>query len=507
MNLWLMLGLGLVFGGGFTWILCSFRTKALVSAREIEAAGKVKAAESAALELRARLSELRQSLSETSHDLALVRDHLKLESEQKVASQSELAQLRTTVEDIATLRERLKTEGEQKVAAETQLREAQDNLQEQRQLLNDARQQLSETFAALSSEALRNNTQSFLALANSSFETIRARAAGDLEARKSAIEAMVNPLKEALGKYEQHISDIENARQLAYGGLQEQVRHLMTASQDLQRETGSLVTALRSPQARGRWGEMTLRRVAELAGMSDHCDFTEQETLENVPGRQQRPDMIVNLPGNRRIVVDAKVPLQAFLDASSARTQEESDAQILRHSEIVRAHMNTLAGRNYWEQFDPAPEIVVLFLPGESFLSPALKQDPTLLEDGASRRVLLATPTTLIGLLRSIAYGWRQEQIAKNAQAISELGKQLYERIKSFVNHIATVGSGLQKAIDSYNDAVGSLENRVLPSARRFKNLGATIAEDIVEVQPIDETPRPLRAPESTGEDEREPAV
>jgi DNA recombination protein RmuC len=495
MNEWLMLLLGIAVGGAFVWIWWSLRAKALISACQIEAEGKVKSAEGSALELRARISELRQSLVESSKDLAIVRDHLKLESEMKVATQSELNQLRENVEDIASLRDRLKTEGERRVAAETHLQEAQANFEEQRRLLNDAKQKLSETFTALSADALRNNNDAFLVLASSSFETIHARATGDLGARQEAIEGLVNPLREALGRYEQQISEMENARQIAYGSLHEQIKNLTSSNQDLQRETGNLVTALRSPQVRGRWGEMTLRRTAELAGMSDHCDFREQETLESEAGRQ-RPDMIVNLPGNRRIVVDAKVPLQAFLDASSARTEEESKAQFLRHSQGVRAHMNQLAGRNYWDQFEQAPEIVILFLPGESFLSPALMQDPTLLEDGVEKRVFLATPTTLIALLRSIAYGWRQEQIARNAQLISELGKQLYDRIRTFVGHFTSLGSALHRAVETYNSATGSLENRVLPSARRFKELGATTGEEIIEVEPIDEAPRQLRVQE-----------
>jgi DNA recombination protein RmuC len=506
MSLALMLGSGLILGAAVTWFLCSLRSKALISAAEVGAVGKVREAEGIALELRARISELRQNLADSTRDLSLARDHLMLEREQKAASQTELSQLRITLEDVSALRERLRCEGELRVAAETKLDEAQGSLQQQRESFSDAKRQLTETFASLASESLRNNAQEFLHLANSSFETIRAHAAGDLEARKVAIQALVAPLGEALSKYEEELSRVEGERQLAYGGLHEQLTNLTAVSQGLQKETGNLVNALRSPQARGRWGEMTLRRVAELAGMSEHCDFTEQETLENEAGRQ-RPDMIVNLPGNRRIVVDAKVPLQAFLDAWSAATDEESNAQILRHSVIVRAHMNALAARAYWEQFDQAPEIVVLFLPGESFLSPALKQDPTLLEDGASRRVLLATPTTLIALLRSIAHGWRQDQIARNAQMISDLGKQVYDRIKSFVGHLDSVGSGLQKAIDSYNNAVGSLENRVLPSARRFKNLGATVGEDILVLQPIDEAARSLVAPEVSGSGEPEPVV
>ncbi|MGB8521407.1 MAG: DNA recombination protein RmuC [Candidatus Acidiferrales bacterium] len=493
MNGWLMLLLGTGVGGAFVWIWSSLRANVLVSTCRIESEGKVRAAEGAAIELRARISELRQSLEQTSKDLAIVRDHLKLESEMKVATQSELNQVRQTVEDISSLRDRLKTEGEMRIAAETHLQEAKTSFEEQRRLLDDARQKLSETFSALSADALSRNNDAFLSLAKGSFETIEARATGDLETRQKAIEGLVNPLKETLGRYEKQISEMENARQNAYGSLHEQVENLITTNHDLQKETGNLVTALRSPQVRGRWGEMTLRRVAELAGMSSHCDFNEQETLENEAARQ-RPDMIVNLPGSRRIVVDAKVPLQAFLDASSASTEQEKKAHTLRHSQIVRTHLNQLAAKNYWDQFEQAPEIVILFLPGESFLSPALQQDPRLLEDGVEKHVMLATPSTLIALLTSIAYGWRQDSAAKNAQAIGELGKQIYDRIRTFASHYASVGSALHKAVDSYNKATGSLENRVLPSARKFRELGATTGDEIIEVDPIDELPRALNA-------------
>jgi DNA recombination protein RmuC len=493
MNGWLMLLLGVAVGGVFTWIWSSLRTTTLLSTSQIESEGKVREAEGAALELRARISELRQNLEQTSKDLSIARDHLRLESETKVATQSELNQVRQSVEDISSLRDRLKTEGEMRVAAETHLQEAKASFDVQRKLLDDARQSLSETFSALSADALRRNNDAFLSLANSSFETIEARATGDLETRQKAIEGLVNPLKEALGRYEKQISEMENTRQSAYGSLHEQVKNLITTNHDLQKETGNLVTALRSPQVRGRWGEMTLRRVAELAGMSSHCDFNEQETLENEAGRQ-RPDMIVNLPGSRRIVVDAKVPLQAFLDASSASTEQEKRTHTIRHSQIVRTHLNQLATKNYWDQFEQTPEIVILFLPGESFLSPALQQDPRLLEDGVEKHVMLATPSTLIALLTSIAYGWRQDSAAKNALAIGELGKQLYERIRTFASHYASVGSALHKAVDSYNKATGSLENRVLPSARKFRDLGATTGDEIIEVDPIDELPRALNA-------------
>jgi DNA recombination protein RmuC len=290
---------------------------------------------------------------------------------------------------------------------------------------------------------------------------------------------------------------MEKARQKAYGTLDEQLRTLAQANKRLEEETKNLASALGSPlKARGRWGELTLRRVVELAGMSEHCDFSEQETITTESGRQ-RPDMIVNLPGNRRIVVDAKVPLQAFLDAVDPEKSEEDRAKALAtHGELVRGHMNELAERKYWEQVGPELELVVLFLPGESFFSAALEQDRQLIDDGMQKKVVLATPTTLIALLRSAAYLWQQEKITQNAKQISELGRELYDRLKTFLGHFQTLGSSLQRAVESYNKAVGSMESRVLPSARKFRELGAATGEEITELEPVDEAPRALVAPE-----------
>jgi DNA recombination protein RmuC len=453
----------------------------------------LRVAETTISDLRIKQAESRTELDAKNQELTELHGQLRAEGEQKAAAQAELRQTRASLEELASVRDHLSTESQLRVAAETRLKETETNLEEQRKLLGEATARLSDTFGFLSAEALKSNNQAFLALAKSTFETIQTQAKGDIESRQNAIDGLVAPLKEALDRYEKQILEMEKSRQSAYGSLDEQLKTLTGTSIQLQKETGSLVTALRAPQVRGRWGEMTLRRTAELAGMSAHCDFVEQETMTTDEGRQQRPDMIVNLPGGRRIVIDAKVPLQAFLDAVSATNEDTT-----RSARAVGpfTYESASLSRGYSEQFDWSPEVVVLFLPGESFFAAALEEDRTLIDDAMERRVILSTPTTLIALLKSIAYGWRQGKMAENAQAISELGKQLYDRIRTFVGHFEDVGGALGRAVDSYNKATGSLESRVLPSARRFKELGAATGEEIVEIEPVDESPRALAMPE-----------
>src|SRR6266568_4492428 len=455
MSDWLLFAMALAAGGTAGWFLAAWRL-------EGKTEGRITAAERLAEELRAQTESLRQNLD--------------------------------------GLQQKLKLEGELKAAAEARLSEAQANFEQRRMDLEEARQKLSDAFNALAAEALKSNNQAFIQLAKSTFETIHAQAKGDLETRQKAIDGIIAPLKESLTRYEEQIQTMERARQSAYGSLEELLRNLAGLNQQLQKDTGALANALKGgPQARGRWGEMTLQRVTELAGMSEHCDFTEQESFETEGGRQ-RPDMVVNLPNGRRIAVDAKVPLQAFLDAAAATNEKERGEHLARHGQYVRAHMNQLASRGYWDPLGPALELVVLFLPGESFFSAALEQDRTLIEDGMAKRVVLATPTTLIALLRAVAYGWRQELVEKNAQAISELGKDVHARMKVFVDHLATLGTQLVRAVESYNSAVGSLESRVLPSVRKFKELGAAAGEEIPDLAPVDETPRSLNAPEKVEE-------
>jgi DNA recombination protein RmuC len=502
MNPILIILIGAALGLAVGWLLAANYSRAAAVKLQVSAEGRVKAAESTLLELRARLETVQSALDERGREANTLQQKLREESEQKVRAQTELENARSAATDSQRLRDLLKNEGELRVAAETKLRESQTNLEEQKRALEDARKSLLESFKALSAEALKSNNTAFIELAQSRFETLQAQARGDLETRQKSIDGLVNPLKESLGRYEQQILEMEKTRQKAYGTLDEQLRTLAQANQRLEEETKNLRNALSSPlKARGRWGELTLRRVAELAGMSDRCDFTEQESFTTEAGRQ-RPDMIVNLPGHRRIAVDAKVPLQAFLDAVDTEKSEKERADALAtHSSLVRAHMNQLSERRYWEQVGPELELVVLFLPGESFFSAALEQDRQLIDDGMQKKVVLATPTTLIALLRSAAYLWQQEKVTQNAKEISELGRDLYERLKTFLSHFQSVGTSLTRTVDSYNKAVGSMESRVLVSARRFKELGAAGGEEIAELEPVDESPRALAAPEKESDE------
>ena len=474
----LVLGIvtGLIVGILIAWLL--FR------ARVAETQGRLTMREQDVGRLEERIGLMDKRIDELN-------ETLRAESEKRAASDAKAertgqlenanTKLREELSEIQTEHARLtETIEQERKAVEKQLR-----------LVEESKIALTDTFKALAGEALKSSNEEFIKLAKSSLETLQTKAEGDLTERRQAIESLVKPLRESLERYEKQLADMGKERKGQYQSLADQMKALIDSEQSLKDETSKLVTALSAPQVRGAWGELTLRRVAELAGMVERCDFVEQESTDTDSGRL-RPDMIVDLPNGRRIVVDAKAPLKAYIEAIECSTEEDRKAKLAEHARQVRIRVNELSKKEYWDQFDEAPEFTVLFLPGEQFLGAALQEQPDLLEDAFKQKVIIATPTTLIALLKAVAYGWRQEALAENAKKISELGKELYERIATLAGHMQDLGKKLDGSVEAYNKSIGSLERRVLVTARKFKELGATGADDISTPEPIDQSTRKM---------------
>lgn len=447
MDTLLFLIIGVIAGGVVVWFFINSRVYEKYSKQITEVEARARSAE-------AIVNELRQQLQVRESDINQIRRELDSERQQRI-------EITTRLEE-----------------AQNRLEDSYRNLEEQKALIEIMKTELTDTFKAHASAALKSSNEDFLRLASEHLGKILAETKGKLGEHKEALDGTIRPLQEMLKRYEEQIHQIEKNRHESFGSLTQQIRSLSSMQEQLQKETSNLVTVLRRPKVSGSWGEIGLRRVVELAGMTAYCDFYEQESVSTDTGRL-RPDMIVRLPNGREIVVDAKAPVDAYLSAVSASSEDDRKKAISNYITQVRNHMNTLGSKAYWDQFKQSPEIVVMYLPGESFFSAALEYDHKLIEDGSAKKVILSTPTTFIALLKAIAYGWQQEQVAKSAQQISNLGKELYERFSIVLESFSKTGLAIRKAVESYNEGVRSMESRLIPSVRKFKELGVSSQKEI----------------------------
>jgi DNA recombination protein RmuC len=444
--------------------------------------------------------DLRARLEQIDKERVAALEELRTESTRR-ASFEALAQRIPDLEQTLQYREQTVARQQQTILEAAKEKESlaatieaeRKSFEEKQRLLDEAKAALSDAFGALSAGALKSNSEEFLKLAQASLGQFQQSAKNDLALREQAIGQMLTPVKEALQKFEGKVQALEVAREGAYQGLVQQIAQLLDTGKELRSETANLVQALRAPVTRGQWGEFQLRRVIEMAGMVNYCHFVEQKKLDTEDG-QLRPDVVVKLPAGKTIIIDAKAPVSSYMDAVLLDDETERKAKLEAFAKLVRDHVTALGRKAYWDQFETSPELVVMFLPGDHYYSAALEQDPSLIEFGVEQKVLIATPVNLIGLLRAIAFGWRQEAIAANAKEISALGAELYKRIADLGSHWIDVGRNLTRTVDAFNSTVGTLETRVLVSARRFRELGAAPQSlDIAVIEPIEKAPRSFK--------------
>jgi DNA recombination protein RmuC len=451
MEVVLIAALTAISGGVLGWIIGAARVRAALQDNLRELEGRAAAAEAGAQELRAQVVPLKQQAESFAQ----------------------------------ALREAENT----RAAANARIDEMQRGFEQQRAALNQDRERLTETFKALAAETLRAANEDFLKLAGERLGAVQTQTEAGLAGAQNAIAGIVEPMRESLSRVDRQLQEIEGARREAYGKLTEQVGSLAQAQQVLHSETANLAQALKSPVVRGRWGEVQLRRVVELAGMTEYCDFDEQIGIGGAEGAA-RPDMVINLAGGRRIAVDAKASLQAYLEAIEAQGEAAQAAKLREHSQQVRARVHELASKSYAQRLERSVDFVVLFIPGEVFFSAALRAAPELIEDSANKGIILASPTTLLAMLKAVAYGWREQRLAENAQRISEVGRELHERLARMVEHLSGLGRSLEKSVDAFNSAIGSFNSRVMPSAQRLAEMGAAGPHEVDRLEEVDTRPR-----------------
>ncbi len=454
---------GIIIGAITAWFAVRSHAQKKITQMQSEHAKNISDIEGRARSAEAIISEIRQQVHQRDMIINELRNELDNEKQQRIETTTRLDETQKRLED------------------------SYRNIEQQKALIEVMKTELTDTFRAHASAALRSSNEDFLRLASEHLGKILAETKGKLGEHREAIDSTIKPLQEMLKRYEEQIMQIEKQRHETFGSLTQQIRSLSSMQEQLQKETSNLVTALRRPRVSGSWGELGLRRVAELAGMTAYCDFYEQESVSTDNGRL-RPDMIVRLPNGREIVVDAKAPVDAYLNALSASTEEDRKKAINHYITRLRNHITTLGSKAYWDQFKHSPEMVIMYLPGESFFSAALEHDHRLIEDSSAKKVILSTPTTFIALLKAIAYGWQQEQITKSAHEISRIGKELYERFSLVIESYARTGQSLNNAVKHYNEGVRSLESRLIPSIRKIKEMGISTQKEITSPPEIEQT-------------------